>query len=567
MEPKTSLTRRLLHRLQVKQDTDADVGIYLNKDNRPLPPSRRTYGPWEFVGLWLVTGSFNVGGWTVGSSVISLGLNVWEAMLAIIVANVFMGFVCVLGGHCGAKWHIGFPIWMKQNWGIRGYLFPMTIRVFLSFVWTSTNTWYGGQCLKVLLSCIWPSFLSLDTELASGTMTVADFVAFILYILLCLPLMWFSPEHYRKPFLIASTTVATTVFVLLIWSTVRAHGGGALLANVSGVSGVTPAKGDALGWAFVAAVTSNIGNMATHMWSQSDYTRYARRPGDQVLAQIIMVPLGAIVVACVGIVCTSCAATLYPTETKLMWQPYVFLNAIREHEGTHGARAGVAFASIAFMFSQYGMVVASNSVVAGIDLAAILPRWFTVRRGGYFTILFAFIMQPWSLLNSATSFLTVVGSLSVFLGPLMGIMFADYFLIRKTTVQLTALYGNSSTSIYWYSKGWNWRAAVAWPVGVWMLMPGLVQRVVASGDIWPGWTRLYQLAWFLGCIVSGLVYLALDYFWPIQDRLAVDGEDYFATFGEPSVVRGLSPHDESSSTTSASPVGEKTVTGEKIQEI
>lgn len=46
-------------------------------------------------------------------------------MLAIIVANVFMGFVCVLGGHCGAKWHIGFPIWMKQNWGIRGYLFPM----------------------------------------------------------------------------------------------------------------------------------------------------------------------------------------------------------------------------------------------------------------------------------------------------------------------------------------------------------------------------------------------------------------------------------------------------------
>lgn len=438
------------------------------------------------------------------------------------------------------------------------------IRVFLSLVWTATNTWYGGQCLKVLLTCIWPSFLNLDTELASGTMTVADFVAFILYILLCLPLMWFSPEHYRKPFLIASTTVATTVFVLLIWSTVRAHGGGALLANVSGVSGVTPAEGGGLGWAFVAAVTSNIGNMATHMWSQSDYTRYARRPGDQILAQVVMVPLGAIVVACIGIICTSCAATLYPTETKLMWQPYVFLNAIREHEGTHGARTGVAFASIAFMFSQFGMVVASNSVVAGIDLAAILPRWFTVRRGGYLTILFAFIMQPWSLLNSATSFLTVVGSLSVFLGPLMGIMFADYFLIRKTTVQLTSLYGDSG-SIYWYSKGWNWRAAVAWPIGVWMLMPGLVQRAVAPGDIWPGWTRLYQLAWFLGCIVSGLAYLALDYFWPIRDRLAVDGDDYFGTFNEPTVVRAFSPLDESSST-SSSPIGEKSVTGEKVQE-
>lgn len=78
----------------------------------------------------------------------------------------------------------------------------------------------------------------------------------------------------------------------------------------------------------------------------------------------------------------------------------------------------MAFASLASMISQYSMVVASNAVVAGTDLAATFPRRFTLRRGGYFTILFAFIMQPWSLLNGATSFLTVVGSFNVFLGPL-----------------------------------------------------------------------------------------------------------------------------------------------------
>lgn len=477
-------------------------------------------------------------------------------MLAIIVANVFMGFICVLGGHPGAKWHIGFPMWMKQNWGIRGYMFPMVgqtlvslhhsseltffqmIRVFLSFVWTSTNTWYGSQCLKVLLVCIWPSFLHLDQELASGAMKAYDFVSFVVYILLCLPLMWFSPEHYRKPFLIVSCTVITAVFVLLIWSTVRAHGGGALLADVSGVSGVVPARGAALGWAFMAALMSNIGNMSTHMWSQSDYTRYASRPNAQVLAQVIMVPLGAIVVACIGIVCTSCAATLYPEETALLWQPYAYLDAIREHEGTSGARAAVAFASIAFMLSQFGMVVASNSVVAGIDLAAIMPRWFTIRRGGYFTIVFAFVMQPWSLLNSATNFLTVVSSLSVFLGPLMGIMFADYFLIRKTTIKLTALYENSENSPYWYWNGWNWRAVLAWPAGVWFLMPGLVQKAVAPDTVWPGWTRLYQLSWYLGCLVSGGIYIFLDHFWPVTERLATDDQDYFGTFDEATTVVG-----------------------------
>ncbi|KAI1778577.1 NCS1 nucleoside transporter [Hypoxylon cercidicola] len=563
MAPQTSLVSRLARRIEVQRDTDTDVDIYVNKDTRPLPPSRRPYGPWHFVGLWMVTGSFNVGGWTTGSSLISLGLNVWQSMLAIIIANVFIGFVCIAGGHPGAKWHIGFPIWMKQNWGIWGYLFPMAIRVFLSFVWTATNTWYGSQCLKLLFACIWPSYLNLNTKLASGAMEVSDFVAFIIYVLLCLPLMWFKPESYKRPFLVASATVATTVFVLLIWSTKRAGGGGALLADVSGVSGVAPATGGALGWAFVAAVTANIGSMTTHMWSQSDYTRYARKPGDQVLAQLIMVPLGTIVVACIGLVCTSCAATLYPEETKLLWQPYAFLDAVRKHEGTQGARAGVAFASIAFMLSQFGMVVASNSVVAGIDLAALLPRWFTVRRGGYVTVAAAFIMQPWSLLNSATNFLTVVGSFNVFLGPLMGVMFADYFLLRGTTVKLTDLYGSGPQSIYWYARGWNWRAALAWIAGVWFLLPGLAQRATAPSDVWPGWTRLYQLSWFLGCLVAGLAYLVLDYFWPVPERTAVDDLDYFGTFGEAPVLDGVGSLEESS----VVGVDEKAKVGERIRDV
>ena len=301
-----------------------------------------------------VTGSFNVGGWTTGSSVISLDLNVWQSMLAIVIAQTFVGFVCIAGGHPGAKWHVGFPYWMKQVWGTWGYLFPMTVRVFLSSVWTSTNTWYGGQCLKVFLTCLWPSHANLDAKLANGTMTTGDFAAFILFILSCLPLMWFSPERFRKPFFIVPTVVGTAVFVLLIWCVKRAGGGGALLADVSGVSGVKPAKGGSLGWAFVAAVMANIGGIATHMFSQSDYIRYARKAGDQVLAQPVMVPLGTIVVACIGIVCTSCAAQLYPEADKLLWQPYAFLDAIRRYEENSGARAGVAFASLAFIFPQYG---------------------------------------------------------------------------------------------------------------------------------------------------------------------------------------------------------------------
>jgi NCS1 family nucleobase:cation symporter-1 len=104
-----SYLTRLLRTLEVTRDEDTDVDGYVNRDTRPLPPSRRKFGPWNFVGLWVVTGSFNVGGWTAGSSLISLGLNVWQSMLVTILAQTFVGFVCVAGGHPGGKWHIGFP--------------------------------------------------------------------------------------------------------------------------------------------------------------------------------------------------------------------------------------------------------------------------------------------------------------------------------------------------------------------------------------------------------------------------------------------------------------------------
>jgi cytosine/uracil/thiamine/allantoin permease len=47
----------------------------LNRDNVPLPPARRQWGAWSYVGYWLATG-VNISGWTSGSTLLSLGLSV-----------------------------------------------------------------------------------------------------------------------------------------------------------------------------------------------------------------------------------------------------------------------------------------------------------------------------------------------------------------------------------------------------------------------------------------------------------------------------------------------------------
>ncbi|TQN64041.1 Transporter aclS [Colletotrichum shisoi] len=533
----------LVRRVQVARETDVATTAYMNRDTRPLPPHRRTYGPWQFVGLWVVTGSFNIGGWTTGSSLIALGLNVWQAMLTVVVGHCVVGVVCVLAGAPGAKWHVGFPVLQRASWGVRGALFPLVQRIVLAFIWYSTQVYWGGQCVRTFISSMAPSFgRSLDAPLAGGTMTTADLVGFVLFSLLCLPLIYVRPERYHVPFAVAACTVVPTVLALLVWCVATAGGAGPMVSDITATAGVEQARGARLGWMLALGVCTNIGGISTHIFSQSDFTRFARRPRDQLASQLLFVPLNTILVALAGIVCTSCAAQLFPgTHGTLVWEPYRFLDALQAHYGhSPGARAAVFFASLAFVLAQLGIAVAENALSSGIDLSALLPRFFNLRRGGYLTAALAFVMQPWRLMNGASKFLIVMGGYGVFLGSMTGVMFADYYLVRARRLRLTHLYDATPESVYWFRRGVNWRAAVSWTLGTFCLLPGFVRRVRDPAAVeLPGWSHLYYLAWPLGCTLAGGTYWLLHGAFPIRDPRAVDDADYFGTFGPAETAAGV----------------------------
>ncbi|KAF7190988.1 putative permease C29B12.14c [Pseudocercospora fuligena] len=507
----------LLSKLEVSS-YDRSTYEKTNLDIKPLPPERRTYGPWNFVALWVVTGSFNIGGWTTGSSLIALGLNVWQCMLTVIVGNIIVGFLCVLSGHPGAKHHIGFPVIQRSSWGVRGYVFVVVQRVFLACIWFSTQVYWGGQCMRTLLTAIAPRFRRLNRPLANGTMTTGDFTGFILFTLCYLPLIAVRPERYHIPFLVSCLCIIPTVFVLLIYFVVKAQGAGDLVDDVSAVAGVAQATGSRLGWMLVLGICTNISSISVHIYVQSDYTRYARRPKDQILAQLVMVPLGTIVVALIGILCASCAVKLFPEKHGvLLWEPYRLLDALQvHHDNSSGSRAAVFFASLAFMVAQFGMVVANNGLSAGMDLSALLPRFFTIRRG--------------------IKFLMVLGGYGVFLGPMTGVYFSDYFIVRRTSFEIQDLYNETASSIYWYQKGCNWRALVAWVAGVWITLPGFI-RWVQGGSTLVGWSHLYYFSWPLGMTISLMTYWILNKLSPVLGTIYAEP----AEMNTSEVIEGQEP--------------------------
>lgn len=98
---------------------------------------------------------------------------------------------------------------------------------------------------------------------------------------------------------------------------------------------------------------------------------------------------------------------------------------------------------------------------------------------------------------------------SALLGPIGGIILADYYLIRGTRLSVSELYSLSPSGEYYYSGGYNLSALTALAIGILPVVPGFLQKVGASGRIPEVFVTIYNNAWFFSFFLAGFVYWIL----------------------------------------------------------
>ncbi|KAL1758225.1 permease for cytosine/purines, uracil, thiamine, allantoin-domain-containing protein [Schizophyllum commune] len=365
-------------------------------------------------------------------------------------------------------------------------------------------------------------------------MKTHEFVAYIIFWVLCCPILLLKPEKYRIPAMVSSIIVTVAAVTIFIWALAKQGGPGPLYNNPEAVYGVEHLQGSALAWTVVRLIVSHIGAwsggiLRLSLTRKLDFSRYAVRPGDQMWGQLFAIPLCLFGSNVLGIFATSCAKGFFPDE-KPLWKLYDLLEAIQRHGGP-GARAAVFFAAFAFFLSQLCVNVVACGVVGGMDLAALFPRFINIRRGSVLIAIIGICINPWRILNTANSFISAISAFGVFLGPMSGIMLADYHLLRGRQLKLSHLFLPAKASDYWFWHGLNWRAPVAWVLGVFPSMPGFCADVTPETVVVSeSWTRVYYLSWLLGCAISGSVHLLLSKLWPPPGVGEVDLFDVYETY-------------------------------------
>ncbi|KAF9887283.1 hypothetical protein FE257_010411 [Aspergillus nanangensis] len=509
-------------RLRVTQSKSAFAegsSRWTNLDLDPIPPHRRHWGPLSFVSYW-ISDAFNAATWQFASSIIAVGLS-WRESLAVVAVSFFIiSFVIAANGAVGAIYHIPFPIIARASWGFWGSYIAIISRVILAVFWFAIQNVNGGNAVHAMIGAIWPSFLTLGNSIPEDEgITTAGLVSYLIFFIVQFPFLCIHPDKARWLFFVKTLIVPASWIAILVWAFVVSDGGGPIFSQKPSVSG------PAYSWLFLANMTSVLGNYATLSVNQSDFSRYSRVSAKWQLLYIPLLPVVFTFISFIGIAASSAGQARYALDS-IPWDPIVLIS----HWSSRACRF---FGAFTFALASLGVNISANSISAANDLMALMPEYVNLRRGQIICGLLSWALVPWKILASAGNFLNFMSAYAIFLGPIAAIMAWDFWFLKRCRYDTLALY-QPANPIYRYSKwGVNWRAVVAFLVGVVPSLPGLAESVGGKVDVGVG-VHPYQFGWLLGFVATSLVYVLLSLVFPAPESLverAVMADDVYASEG------------------------------------
>jgi len=466
-----------------------------NEDLAIVPKEKRTWGTWNYAALW-ISMSLCIPTYMLASSLIEGGMNWWQSIVTIFIGNTVVLVPMILNGRAGAKYGIPFPVLARSSFGTKGANIPAVLRAIVACGWFGIQTWIGGFALYQMLRMWMPSLETLPQVFPpSFGLATGPAITFFLFWLLNMFVVYLGVESIRKLLVFKAFFLPVAALALLFWAISAAHGLGPILN--------TPSKftNSAQFWAFFfPALTGMVGFWATLSLNIPDFTRYAKSQKAQVRGQSIGLPTSMTLFAFIGVVVTSATTIIYGTT---IWDPVVLA-------GKFENKLLVSVAMIAVAISTLATNIAANIVSPANDFSNLSPKKINFRTGGFITGIIGILIFPWKLVADPSGYIfTWLVGYSSLLGPIGGIMIADYFFIRHQQLYVVDLY--QSKGLYTYNKGFNNYALLALLFGILPNVPGFLTtiKVLDKNAVWPWLSNLYNYAWFVGFFVSGISYLAM----------------------------------------------------------
>jgi NCS1 family nucleobase:cation symporter-1 len=453
-----------------------------NDDLAPTKIKDRTWNKFNIAALW-VGMAICVPTYTLGGVLTAyFGLSVSEALLTILIANIILLVPLTLNAYPGTKFGVPFPILLRSSFGMVGSNIPCLIRGLVACGWFGIQTMFGGLAIHLFLSAVSDSWASLGG--------VGEVIGFFIFWALNMYIVIRGAESIKWLETLSAPLLLIVGVGLMIWA-----GDKVSLTEVLAIPANRPEDASFIGY-FFGGLTAMVGFWATLSLNIPDFSRYAKSQKDQVIGQIIGLPLTMFFFAALGVVLTAASTSLFGETIS---DPISLIGKI-------DSPFWVAVAMVLIIIATLSTNTAANVVSPTNDFQNIAPKLINHTRGALLTGLVGILLMGWELLKKMSWIESDVSVESMYsnwllgysslLGPIAGIMIVDYFIVKKQHLDLVALYTPNSTYPAFNMTG---LAAFALPVFITLISFSV-----------PALSWFYSYGWFTGAFTGALVYFLLN---------------------------------------------------------
>ncbi|MGU3293510.1 NCS1 family nucleobase:cation symporter-1 [Williamsia sp. M5A3_1d] len=465
------------------------VGYHQNLTNEDLAPlKKQSWTSYNIFAFWM-SDVHSVGGYVFAGSLFALGISAWQVLIALLVGIFMVYFLCNLVARPSQQAGVPYPVTTRIAFGVRGANLPAILRGLIAVAWYGIQTYLASVAFGLLALKFWPSLAKFDSVDDYGFLglSLLGWGGFILMWVLQAIVFWNGMETIRK-FIDFCGPAVYVVMVILAGYLIYKAG----WSNVHFDLSSGPNKS---GWASITALISAIALVVSYfsgpMLNFGDFSRYGRTFGDVKKGNFLGLPVNFLFFSILVVCTVSAGATVIGRDAdgNIITDPVHIVDRI---DNTTAAILGV----LTFAIATIGINIVANFVSPAFDFSNVAPTKITWRMGGMIAAIGSVLITPWNLFNNPSAIHYTLDTLGAVIGPLFGVLIADFYLVKKKQIVVDDLFSMSPTGRYWFRSGVN-------PVAV---IATVVAGAAGIAVVVEGTTYMASYTWFVGAGLGFAIY-------------------------------------------------------------
>lgn len=449
-----------------------------NLDLAPTKIAGRRWTSYSIFTLW-ANDVHSLGNYAFAIGLFSLGLGGWQILVALGIGAVLLFALLNFSGFMGQKTGVPFPVMSRISFGIRGAQIASLVRGAVAVAWFGIQTYLASVVLRVMLVAIAPSLKDLDSNSILGLSTLG-WIAFVALWIVQLVIVSFGMEMIRKYEAFAGPIILVTMAAIAIWVFVEA--GGAI--QWSGIKGL---EGGDMWLTIFAGGALWVSIYGTFVLNFCDFTRSSVSKKSVVRGNFWGIPINMLVFGAIVVVM---AGGQYKINGTVIESPSDIVQSIPN-------TLFLVLACLALLILTVAVNLMANFVAPVYALTNLFPRHLNFRKAAWVSGIIGLVILPWNLYNNPLVIVYFLGGLGALLGPLFGVVMADYWLLRRGKVNVPELYTEDPAGAYFYKRGVNPKAIIS-------MVPAAAVAILIA--FVPGLASAAPFAWFIGAGLAALTY-------------------------------------------------------------